>query len=52
MTIIDLPMNIVYGVCLFGLAMAMRSVGDEGALAARLQRARAPRDDDGRPLTC
>ena len=22
MTIIDLPMNIVYGVCLFGLAMA------------------------------
>ncbi len=27
MTIIDLPMNIVYGVCLFGLAMmAVRSV--------------------------
>ena len=26
MTIIDLPMNIVYGVCLFGLAMALRSV--------------------------
>jgi TRAP-type C4-dicarboxylate transport system permease small subunit len=27
MTIIDLPMNIVYGVCLFGFAMmALRSV--------------------------
>jgi TRAP-type C4-dicarboxylate transport system permease small subunit len=27
MTIVDLPMNIVYGVCLFGFAMmALRSV--------------------------
>ena len=45
MTIIDLPMNIVYGVCLFGfVAMTLRSVlGDARALAARLQRARAAR---------
>jgi TRAP-type C4-dicarboxylate transport system permease small subunit len=52
MTIIDLPMNIVYGVCLFGFAaMAVRSVlGDARAPAARLQRARAARNHDGRPL--
>ena len=52
MTVVDLPMNIVYGVCLFGLAMmTVRSVWVAlGALAARLQRARAPRDAHGRPL--
>ena len=45
MTIVDLPMNIVYGVCLFGFAaMPVRSVlVAVDALAARLEPARAAR---------
>jgi len=40
--IVDLPMNIVYGVVLFGFAaMSLRSIWVLRALAARLQRARA-----------
>ena len=44
MTIVDLPMNIVYSVVLFGFAamtLALALWGGAGALAARLQRARA-----------
>ena len=46
MTIIDLPMNLVYGVCMFGFACAsLRSIQVlRQALAAGLQRARAARD--------
>jgi TRAP-type C4-dicarboxylate transport system permease small subunit len=48
MTIIDLPMNIVYGVCLFGFAaMALRSLWVACACTgARLQRAGTARDLD------
>ena len=53
MTIIDLPMNIVYGVCLFGFAvMTLRSIWVARAHWRRgysvLER---PGVDDGRPLT-
>ncbi len=52
MTIIDLPMNLLYGVCLFGFVMmTLRSIWVHArALEARLQRARAARVDDGRPV--
>ena len=48
MTIIDLPMNIIYGVCAFGFAAAdvPLGAGRDRELAARLQPARAARARD------
>ena len=49
MTIVDLPMNIVYSVVLFGFAaMTLRSVvGGQAALAAWVHGAREAGIDDG-----
>ena len=58
MTIIDLPMNIVYGVCMFGFACdgVALGAGRGPALAAGLQRARTARvrdhGDDMSPSCC
>jgi hypothetical protein len=52
MTMVDLPMNWVYGICLLGFAaMALRSVQVALTPQARLQRAGTPRNLHGRPLT-
>ena len=44
MTIIDLPMNLIYGVCALGFAAADRALGAgrHRELAPRVQPARAP----------